>query len=192
MLYQYKGTVSPSDADFVVKSDTVAIAAYAFNSQQSLKSVTLPNSVVQIGGYAFYNCMGLERVTLGSNVKIIGGGAFGWCKKLTSLVLPNSVQVIGQEAIGNCQLLTSVTFDGTLAELKEATTQTLFWYSKTNRELVITCTDGTFTPYHAPQAATADEDGNVEYWEDLKTGKKYSDDAYTQEISDVTVPAVGS
>ncbi len=80
----------------------------AFYWCDSLKSVTIPNSVTYIGNRAFDSCKGLERVTIPDSITYIGNGAFYWCVSLTSVTIPNSVTYIGSAAFNWCENLTSI------------------------------------------------------------------------------------
>ena len=74
----------------------------AFRYNETMKSVTIPDSVEEIGGGAFRACTALERVTLGNSVQIIdsiyfddsASGAFQGCTALQSLTIPDSLQKI--------------------------------------------------------------------------------------------------
>ena len=57
----------------------------AFNSRESLRSVTIPDSVTEIEEYAFYSCDSLTSVTIGDSVTTIGDYAFWLCTSLTSV-----------------------------------------------------------------------------------------------------------
>lgn len=80
----------------------------AFEDEDSLTSVTLPNSVTSIGNSAFYSCSYLTRVTIGSGVTSIGEYAFYYCSNLTSITIPNSVTSIGGRAFSYCGLTSIV------------------------------------------------------------------------------------
>ena len=54
----------------------------AFESCDSLTSVTIPNSVTSIGEFTFLLCRGLTSVIIGSSVTSIGAGAFSQCRRL--------------------------------------------------------------------------------------------------------------
>ena len=80
----------------------------AFDSCDSLKSVTIPSSVTSIGYGAFGLCTSLTSVTISSGVTSIGYGAFGSCDSLASITIPNGVTSIGDEAFRGCDSLMSV------------------------------------------------------------------------------------
>ena len=48
--------------EYKIKDGTKTIASGAFESCNSLKSITIPNSVISVGYYAFHNCDNLENV----------------------------------------------------------------------------------------------------------------------------------
>jgi len=75
----------------------------------SVTSVTIPNSVTSIGSTAFMHCTGLTSITIGNSVTNIGEGAFYCCSSLTSINIPNSVTSIGMAAFYDCTSLTSAT-----------------------------------------------------------------------------------
>ena len=89
----------------------------AFESCDSLTSVTIPNSVTSIGEFTFLLCRGLTSVTIGSSVTSIGIGAFSQCRGLTSVTIPNSVAAIGSSAFSGCASLTSVTIPNSLTAI---------------------------------------------------------------------------
>lgn len=166
VAYMYKGEM-PKDYSLVLKSGTLSIAEWAFNSDSNLKSVTIPDSVTLIDRYAFQNCRSLETLTIGNSVQIIARAAFGDCVALREVSIPDSVKVLRAEAFYRCSQLTTVTigsgiedvypdvFQGdqnltsiqvrcTVAQLKAATEDDTSWYRDCHENLVITCSDGRF------------------------------------------------
>ena len=87
------------DADGVFKLDDgiTEIAAYAFEGQNSIKSVTIPYTVQKIGTGAFMKCSNLTKVVFESSVEkpnqlnseYLGESVFTDCSNLTSVTLPN-------------------------------------------------------------------------------------------------------
>lgn len=75
----------------------------AFDSQKTLQSVVLPNSITKIGAYAFYNCSALESATLPSNLETIGAQAF-YATKLSDVTIPANVTSIDNKAFGNTNI----------------------------------------------------------------------------------------
>ena len=83
----------------------------------SLTSVTIPDSVESIGSNAFYNCTGLTSVTIPDSVENIGNSAFSGCNGLTSVTIGNSVTNIGNSAFKGCSGLTSVTVPNSVTSI---------------------------------------------------------------------------
>ena len=75
----------------------------------SLKSVTISDSVIDIGEQAFSFCSSLTSIIIGNNVKNIGKHAFFNCSSLTSITIPNSVKTIGDSAFLGCSSLSYIT-----------------------------------------------------------------------------------
>ncbi|MBO8426338.1 MAG: leucine-rich repeat domain-containing protein [Firmicutes bacterium] len=89
-----------------------AIARKVFYYNDTITSITIPDSVTTIGEYAFYSCSNLTTVTFGENSQLasIGSYAFPGCSSLTSINIPDSVTTIGECAFYSCSNLTTVTF----------------------------------------------------------------------------------
>lgn len=62
-LYGYKGKM-PADTEITVKDGTTLIAAYTFNNEYNLKTLSIPGSVKNIGDCALGGCLSLEKVTV--------------------------------------------------------------------------------------------------------------------------------
>ncbi len=65
------------------------IAAKAFASSNTLKKITIGDSVESIGAQAFAGCKNLKSVVIGKDVKTIGKKAFYNCKKLSKVTVKN-------------------------------------------------------------------------------------------------------
>lgn len=92
------------------------IGDHAFNSCQSLASVTLGNGSLSIGENAFAWCPSLTSVILGNGLLSIGYNAFSGCQSLNTITIPASVQSIGSDAFYDCDPDIVVTYGGTVAQ----------------------------------------------------------------------------
>ena len=84
------------------------ISIGAFLDCQTLKSVTIPNSITTIENNAFQGCYNLSSVTLPNSVKIIGSSAFSGCSALTSIVLPPGLEELARYAFFDCSSLSTI------------------------------------------------------------------------------------
>lgn len=60
-----------------------------FDKIDTIKEVTISNSVTSIGDYAFERCSGLTSLTLGNSIEEIGSDVIKGCDALTSLYILN-------------------------------------------------------------------------------------------------------
>lgn len=104
-----------------IPNSVISIGDYAFQGCKGLTSVTIPDSVTSIGKSAFYYSTGLTSVTIPNSVTSIGSNAFEGCKGLTSVTIPDSVTSIGNNAFQSCKSLTSVAIPNSVTSIKENT-----------------------------------------------------------------------
>ena len=90
-------------------SRVTSIMSYAFEENQNLKSLTIPEGLVTIGNYAFQKCPNLAKVTLPASATEIGEAVFADCPSLTSITIPYGNTGLGYFAFLNGTSLTSVT-----------------------------------------------------------------------------------
>ncbi len=81
----------------------------AFVNNQSLQSVTVPDTVSKIGWKAFYGCKELNTVVLNEGLETIDEGSFAYCTSLVNINIPASVTKIGTAAFGKCYNLRNLT-----------------------------------------------------------------------------------
>ncbi len=88
--------------------DTITeIGMSAFMACSSLKEIAIPNGVTRINDWTFQGC-GLETITLPKHLERIGYGAFVACKNLQKIELPDTVTFIDYEAFAACEALSEV------------------------------------------------------------------------------------
>lgn len=109
-LLEYVGR----DPNVVIPNNVKALGSYWYRGDwDTVKSITIPNSVTTIGLSAFNGGFSsppwgfITTVDIPDSVTEIGAGAFSY-SYLASLELPNSVTTIGNGAFSNCQYLTSI------------------------------------------------------------------------------------
>ena len=91
-----------------IPDSVTTIGQYAFSGCSSLTSIYIPSSVTTIGQYAFSYCSSLTSIYIPSSVTTIEYRAFYYCRSLTSIYIPDSVTTIGQYAFSGCSSLTSI------------------------------------------------------------------------------------
>ena len=97
-----------------------AIGDGAFDYEDTIESVVIPNSVTTIGNYAFWDCSSLTELTIGNGVTTIGWSAFEECTGLTSITIPDSVTTIGYKAFYGCSSLQSLTIGNGVTTIDES------------------------------------------------------------------------
>ncbi len=102
----------PNIASVEVKDGTIGIVENAFRNfdyddetkaePNTLKSVTLPDSLKVIGDSAFYGCA-VEDITLPSGLTYIGNEAFYGCP-IKELIIPDGVTAINNKTFYKCAI----------------------------------------------------------------------------------------
>ena len=83
----------------------------AFNSNEVLRRVTIPETVRVIDDYAFYGCSSLEEVNIPKSLKKLGFQSFYGCAKLTEMTIPATVEEVELFAFEGCNALAAVEVD---------------------------------------------------------------------------------
>ena len=104
-----------------IPDGVTSIGEYAFCNCTSLTSITIPDGVTSIGESAFYGCNSLTSITIPGSVTSIENGTFYNCSSLTDIVIPNSVTSIGYAAFYGCNSLTSITIPGSVTSIESST-----------------------------------------------------------------------
>lgn len=90
-----------------------AISDNAFENNQKLKYITLPDTIKEIGDRAFSGCEKLQEIELSTNLETLGAYAFSDCISLKNIKIPGSLSTIGPEreagyAFNGCTSLETV------------------------------------------------------------------------------------
>lgn len=129
--------------EFVDGCKVISVDSFAFRRNESIKCISLPdsvdyigaeafawcknlcsvsfNNVVHISERAFMGCDSLASVHVGDKLNIMGKKAFAYCPSLTSIKLPNCLETLGASAFDGCRNLRSVTLPSSLKSLESAT-----------------------------------------------------------------------
>ena len=76
--------------------------AITFEGYETLKTVTIPNSVTWIYDGAFRGCRNLTKVNIPDDVTRIGNYAFAGCSSLSTITIPYSVTEFGDSIFSGC------------------------------------------------------------------------------------------
>jgi len=93
--------------DVVIPStinDLTVVSITGFRQKNSIRYVSIPETVETIGANAFSNCKKLYSVAIGTGVKTIGKSAFSGCVELTSVNIRNT-EHLGDMAFYGCTKL---------------------------------------------------------------------------------------
>ena len=120
---QVAGIGSCTDAEIIIPSTyhgniVTSIHSFAFEGNELITSVHIPDSVTWIGGSAFISAPNLTSVVIGKGVTSIDRAAFQDCSGLTSVEIPASVTDIGMLAFAACPNLSTIQFAGTRQQWK--------------------------------------------------------------------------
>lgn len=106
--------------------------------------VTIPDGVTKMlcgqlvqGG--FECCQSLKSVTIPDSVTVIGEREFWRCRSLSSVNIPSSVTEIGDKAFWECTALAQITYGGTMEQWK--CVKKADWHGEVPAT-VVKCTDG--------------------------------------------------
>ena len=134
---EYGDFVFSSTSDFGDENPTVTITGYngsstnvvipseiygmpvrsigdgAFQYNETLKDVIIPDGVTSIEYCAFQGCNSLTNIDIPDSVENIGEAAFLFCSSLKGIDIPAGVEHIGVMAFGDCTSIKSVTIPST-------------------------------------------------------------------------------
>lgn len=100
--------------DTIDGKKVVGVGTSAFQSDNSLKSVKLPDSATWVGPYAFGYCKSLETIIANGKIEI-SNDAFWGCSSLSNVAMPN-ISDVGYEAFSGCTSLKVISISGEIGE----------------------------------------------------------------------------
>ena len=101
----------------VIPNTVTRIGSRSFAGATKLTSVTLPASLTGIEDSTFYGCTALTTINLPASVHTIMSSAFRGCTALTTVSLPASIMNIGARAFQDCRALTTVTIPASVTSI---------------------------------------------------------------------------
>ncbi|MFV8499568.1 leucine-rich repeat protein, partial [Mycoplasma sp. VS424B] len=93
------------------------IKPYALANMRNLRNISIPDSVTKIGEGAFYNDTALESIKLSSNITKISNQMFRNAFSLKEIVIPDKVTEIEDQAFQDCTSLEKVTIPESVTKI---------------------------------------------------------------------------
>ena len=110
--YEYDGATA---AKYLGNDYEVALPAWinrvgkeAFEGNDKMTKLIIPDTVTTVDFGAFSNCTGLQTVKMSESVRTLGSSAFSGCTNLYSISVPASVRDIGSGVFAGCPSLSTV------------------------------------------------------------------------------------
>ena len=110
---EYKGAINiPSTVvNNGVTYKVTSIMPQAFNGNEYVTAVSIPNSVTIIESLSFSGCSNLQSITIPNSVTTIRSGAFSGCTSLQQITIPEYVTELKEEILYGCSNLSTVYYN---------------------------------------------------------------------------------
>lgn len=123
LISTYEMKISTEFGDFSYEVNDEGITITKYHETGDIVEVEIPSSiegkaVTKIGEEAFYGCNSLKSITIPDSVISIGLGAFSYCGILEEIIIPDSVKNIGQKAFSQCKALTNITLPNNIKKIE--------------------------------------------------------------------------
>ena len=90
-------------------------------NKNTLKTVIIGENVTELPVHLLYNCESLRNISIPNTVKYIGAGAFAWCSNLTNIIIPDSVNTLEDDLFADCTNLARVELPNSLISIGNST-----------------------------------------------------------------------
>lgn len=94
----------------IVGEGITKLGSNSFVRCQSLKEVSLPDSLQEINNYVFFECKSLESIEIPKNVELLGTGIFSRCDALTEIKVDEDNPVFDSRDNCNAIIMTEGNF----------------------------------------------------------------------------------
>ena len=108
-----ENVVVPEGIKYIGADAFNAYSTQTPNNMETLKSITLPESLVSIGKNAFQACKKLESISIPQNVTELGASAFLGCTSLKTVTIQGPIKELDQTFSG-CTSLETITLPDSL------------------------------------------------------------------------------
>jgi hypothetical protein len=105
------GIVKESDTyitDLILYDEVNTLAQSQFSNCDTLRYVSLPETLLTLPGYAFSGCDNLEKVNIKKGLESIGICSFSGCTKLENINIPDGVITISDSTFSGCSSISSI------------------------------------------------------------------------------------
>ena len=89
----------------------------AFEGDDKITNLRIPNSTTTIGSRAFYGCRSITAINMGSGVRSVGASAFEGCEAFTAVRFGDYLKYLDDRAFYGCKKLTYVTLGTNLTSI---------------------------------------------------------------------------
>ena len=93
------------------------IGKSAFEGDDKITNLRIPNSTTTIGSRAFYGCRSITAINMGSGVRSVGASAFEGCEAFTAVRFGDYLKYLDDRAFYGCKKLTYVTLGTNLTSI---------------------------------------------------------------------------
>lgn len=107
-----------ADMYYEIPSSVSVIGDYAFEYNNNLINVTIPDGITSIGYNAFSCCKKLESIVIPSTIKVIKDTAFYHCESLSNVVILGEISEIPRSCFSGCTSLKNVTLPNSVTQIK--------------------------------------------------------------------------